>query len=113
MATVLRSADCPLPLGFTTTVNDRGTTTLTATSRSTPATAYSPSYEGMTNKLNQAFPVGDNLFCPLRPAPNEVDLIIPGIFYKFLPDNTDNLYTQLSESIGNDTRVTIFSVRFL
>lgn len=106
-------ANCPLPLGFTATVNDHGTITLTSTSRSTPATAYSPYYEAMTNKLNQAFPVGDNPFRPLRPTPNEVDLAIHGTLYKFLPDNTDNLYTQLSESIRNATGVTIFSARFL
>ena len=56
-ASVLREANCPFPLGFTASVNPRGSLTLTSTNLHTPATAFAPFYEALTNKLNQSFPI--------------------------------------------------------
>src|SRR5205807_1637525 len=73
MAKVLRDANCPSPFSFTSTVNAKGAINMLCTDLYTPATAYSPYYEAMANKLNQAFPMGDNHHRPFRPPPNRVD----------------------------------------
>ena len=73
MAAVLKSANCPLSLGFNPTVNELGTITVTTTSRCT-ATLFSPYYEAMTNKLNPASAVGNNHFRTHCAAPGEMNL---------------------------------------
>jgi hypothetical protein len=112
-ASVLREANCPLPLAFTATVNDRGSLTLLAKNLYTPATEYSPYYEALSNRFNQAFPIGDNPFRPFRPAPNEVHLIIHGLPTQFLPPVSQELTASLLPSIRNSADVTIFTARFL
>ena len=79
----------------------------------TPATAYSPYYEAMANKLNQAFPMGDNPHRPFRPAPNQVDLAIHRLPRSYMPHDQEDLLPALSLSISNAVGVTIFAARFL
>ena len=79
----------------------------------TPATAYYPYYEAVANKLNQAFPMGDNPHCPFRPAPNQVDLAIHPLPRSYMPPDQEDLLPALSLSISNAVGVTIFAARFL
>ena len=51
-ASVLGEAKCPLALGFTATVNPHSWLTLMSTTPYTPATAFVPFDEALTNKLN-------------------------------------------------------------
>src|SRR5207302_3926738 len=91
MAKVLRDANCPYPYSFTATVNSKGAVTMLCTDLNTPATAYSPYYEAMANKLNQAFPMGDNPHRPFRPAPNQVDLAIHRLPRSYMPPDQEDL----------------------
>jgi hypothetical protein len=113
MAKVLRDANCPYPFSFTATVNAKGAVSLLCTDLYTPATAYSPYYEAMANKLNQAFPMGDNPHRPFRPAPNQVDLAIHRLPRSYMPPDQEDLLPALSLSISNAVGVTIFAARFL
>ena len=51
MATVLKEANCSLPLSLTASVNTNGAVTLTANPY-TPSSAYSPFLDAMTKKPN-------------------------------------------------------------
>ena len=59
-ARVLRESSCLLPLGFSATVNPRGSVSLTLTDKATPAASYAPYFDSHTRALNQSFPVGEN-----------------------------------------------------
>ena len=59
-ARVLRESNCLLPLGFSATVNPRGSVSLTVTDKGTPAASYAPYFDSLTRALNQSFPVGEN-----------------------------------------------------
>src|SRR5437899_5038662 len=113
MAKVLRDANCPYPFSFTATVNSKGAVTMLCTDLNTPATAYSPYYEAIANKLNQAFPMGDNPHRPFRPAPNQVDLAIHRLPRSYMPRDQEDLLPALSLSISNAVGVKIFAARFL
>src|SRR5437899_3135395 len=113
MAKVLRDANCPYPYSFTATVNSNGAVTILCTDLNTPATAYSPYYEAMANKLNQAFPMGDNTHRPFRPAPNQVDLAIHRLPRSYMPHDQEDLLPALSLSISNPVGLTIFAPRSL
>ena len=112
-ASVLREANCPFPLRCTASVNPQGSLTLTSTNLHTPATAFAPFYEALTNKLNQSCPIGNNPFLPFRSAPNEVQMAIHGLPYGFMPTEADNLLPALAESIRNAAGVGLYSARFL
>ena len=109
---LVREANCPFPLGFTATVNPRGSLTLMSTNLHTPATAFAPFYEILTNKLNQSLLRENNPFLPFRPAPNEVQMAIHGLAYGFMPMEADNLLAALAETIRNATSVGIYPARF-
>src|SRR5205807_7510336 len=113
MAKVLRDPNCPYPYSFPATVNSKGAVTMLCTDLNTPATAYSPYYEAMANKLNQAFPMGDNPHHPFRPALNQVDLAIHRLPRSYMPPDQKDLLSALSLSISNAVGVTIFTARFL
>src|SRR5437868_1759373 len=113
MAKVLQDANCPYPFLFTATVNSKGAVSLLCTDLHTPATAYSPYYEAMANKLNQAFPMGDNPYRPFRPAPNQVDLTIHRLPRSYMPPDQEDLLPALSLSISNAVGVKIFAARSL
>src|SRR5437879_5207162 len=67
----------------------------------------------MANKLNQAFPMGDNPYRPFRPAPNQVDLAIHRLPRSYMPPDQEDLLPALFLSISNAMGVTIFAARFL
>ena len=111
-ASVLIEAKCLFPCIFTVTDDPCGLLTLTSTCLHTPATAFAPFYEVLTNKLNQSFPIGNNPFLPFRPAPHEVHIAIHWLPYGLMPTESNNLVPALNESIRNATDVGISSARF-
>ena len=61
-ARVLRESNCLLRLGFSATVNYRGSISLTVTDKTTPTASYAPYFVSLTRALNQSFPVVTGLF---------------------------------------------------
>jgi len=112
-ASVLREANCSLPLSFTCTVNDRGSVSLLGTDLQTPAFAYTPNFAPLTTRLNKAFPVANSPWVLFKPAPNETPLSIHSIPLAFLPSDDDQLFPSLHESIRNARGVSILSARYL
>jgi len=110
---VLREANCSLPLSFTCTVNDKGSVSLLGTDLHTPASVYPPDFTPLTTRLNKAFRVGNSTWDLFRPPPNETQLLIHCIPLDFLPSDDDQLFPSLDESICNTRGVSILSVRYL
>jgi len=112
-ARVLRDANCILPLAVTTKVNDRGSVTLLVTDPATPAAAFAPYFDALSSQLNKSFPVGDSPWLPFRLAPNETQLAIHSLPIAFLPEDPNELFPCLAESILNSKDVRILAARFL
>jgi len=112
-ARVLRDANCILPLGVTTKVNDRGSVTLLVTDPATPAAALNPYFDALSAQLNKSFPVGESPWLPFRLAPNEAQLAIHSLPIAFLPENPDELLPCLGESILNSKNIRILAARYL
>ena len=96
MATVLKGANCSLPLSLTASVNRNGAVTLTANPY-TPSSSYSTFFDALTKKLNQSFPVGDNPFLFFREAPTSVELHIHNLPLSILPNEPTDLLPCLLE----------------
>jgi len=112
-ARVLRDANCILPLAVTTKVNDRGSVTLLVTDPATPAAAFAPYFDALSSQLNKSFPVGDSPWLPFRLAPNEAQLAIHSLSIAFLPEDPNELFPCLAESILNSKDVRILAARCL
>ena len=112
-ASVLREANCSLPLSFTCTVNDKGSVSLLSTDLHTPASAYTPYFAPLTTRLNRAFPVGNSPWDLFKPALNETQLVIHSIPLAFLPSDDDQLFPSLYESIHNARGVAVLSAHYL
>jgi len=112
-ARVLRESNCLLPLGFTATVNPRGSVSLTVTDKATPAASYAPYFDSLTRALNQSFPVGENPWCTLVLAPTSVQLAIHGLPLRFLPQDEEELFPYIRQAILNDKATQILSARYL
>ena len=112
-ARVLRDANCVLPLAVTTKVNDRGSVTLLVTDPITPAAAFAPYFDALSNQLNKSFPVGESPWLPFRLAPNEAQLAIHSLPIAFLPEDPEELFPCLAESILNSKNIRILSARYL
>jgi len=112
-ASVLREANCSLPLSFTCTVNDKGSVSLLGTDLYTPASAYTPYFAPLTSRLNKAFAVGNSPWDLFEPAQNETQLLIHSVPLAFLPSDDAQLFPSLHESIRNARGVSILSVRYL
>jgi len=112
-ARVLHKSNCLLPLGFTATVNPRGSVTLTVTDKATPAASYAPYFDSLTRALNQSFPVGENPWCTLVLAPTAVQLAIHGLPLPFLPQDEEELFPYVRQAILNDKATQILSARYL
>jgi len=112
-ARVLRESNCLLPLGFSATVNPRGSVSLTVTEKATPATSYAPYFNSLTRALNQSFPVGENPWCTLVLAPTAVQLAIHGLPLRFLPQDEEELFPYLRQAILKDKATSILSARYL
>jgi len=91
MAAVLREANCSLPLSLTASVNGNGAVTLIANPY-IPSSAYSPSFDAMTKKLNQSFLVGDPPFQVFREAATSVVLLINNLPLSILPHEPTDLF---------------------
>jgi len=112
-ARVLCKSNCLLPLGFSATVNPRGSISLTVTGKATPAASYAPYFDSLTRALNQSFPVGDNPWCTLVLAPTAVQLAIHGLPVRFLRQDEEELFPYIWQAILNDKATQIFSARYL
>jgi len=112
-ACVLRESNCLLPLGFSSTVNPRGSVSLTVTDKATPAASYAPYFDSLTRSLNQSFPVGENAWCTLVLAPTAVQLAIHGLPLRFLPQNEEELFPYIRQAILNNKATPILSARYL
>jgi len=112
-ASVLREANCSLPLSFTCTVNDKGSVSLLGTDLHTPASAYTPYFAPLTSRLNKAYPIGNSPWDIFKPAPNETQHLIHSVPLAFLPSDDDQLFPSLHESIRNARGVSILSARYL
>jgi len=112
-ARVLRESNCLLPLGFSATINPRGSISLTVTDRATPAASYAPYFVSLTKALNLWFPVGDNPWCTLVLAPTAVQLAIHSLPLHFLPQDEEELFPYIRQAIRNDKATPILSARYL
>ena len=112
MPAVLKEANCSLPLFLTASVNCNGAVTHTANTY-TLLSAYFPFFDQMTKKLNQSFPVGDNVFQVFRKARTSVELLFHNFPLSILPNEPTDLFPSLLESISNAIDVPIFGARFL
>jgi len=112
-ARVLRDANCVLPLPVTTKVNDRGSVTLLVTDPATPAAAFPPYFDALSNQLNKSFPVGESPWLPFRLAPNEAQLAIHSLPIAFLREDPEELFPCLAESILNSKNIRILTTRYL
>jgi len=112
MAGIFKQASSTLPLSFTASVNSKRAVTLTANPR-TSSTAYAPFFELLTKKLNQFFPVNENLYQAFRPAPAYKELQIHSVPLFTLPLSHEELYPCLLESIGNAIDTPIHGSHFL
>ena len=112
-ASVLTDGNCILPLTVTTKVNDRGSVTLLVTDPTTPAAPFAPYFDALSSQLNKSFPVGDSPWLPFRLAPNEVQLAIHSRRLAFLPEDPEELFPCLAESVLNSKNVLILAARYL
>jgi len=112
-ARVLRESNFLLPLGFSATVNPRGSGSLTVTDKATPAASYAPYFDSLTRALNQSFPVGENPWCTLVLAPTAVQRAIHGLPLRFLPQDEEELFPYIWQAILNDKATQILSARYL
>jgi len=112
-ARVLKDANCILPLAATTKVNDRGSVTLLVSDPASPAAAFAPYSDAITCQLNKSIPVGDSPWRPFRLAPNEAPLAIHSIPIAFLPEDLEELFPSLAQSILNSKNIGILAVRYL
>ena len=112
-ARLLRESNCLLPIGFSTTVNPRGSVSLTVTDKAPPAASYAPYFDSLTRALNQSFPVGENPGCTLVHAPTAVQLAIHGLPQRFLPQDEEELFPYIRQAIFNDKATQVLSPRYL
>ena len=110
---ILRQANCSLPLSFSCTVNDRGFVSPLGVDLQTTASAYAPYFAPLTTRLNKAFLVGNSPWELFKPAPNETQLLIHSIPLAFLSTNENQLFPSLPESIGNARGISILSAHYL
>ena len=112
-ARVLRDANCALPLAVTTKVNYGGSVTLLVTDPATPAAAFPPYFDDLSSQLNKSFPVGESPWLPFRLAPNKAQLAIHSLPIAFLPEDPEELFPCLVESILNSKNIRILAARDL
>ena len=112
-ARVLRESNCLLPLGFSATVNPRGSVSLTVTDKATPAASYAPYFDSLTRALNQSFQVGENPGCSLVLASTAVQLAIHSLPLRFLPQDEEERFPYIRQAIVNDKATPVLLGRYL
>jgi len=98
-AYVLRDANCILHLAVTTKVNDCGSVTLLVSDPATPTAAFAPYFDALSSQLNKSFPVGESPWLPFRLASNEAPLAIHSLHIAFLPEDPEELFPYLVDSV--------------
>ena len=101
------------PRAVTTKVNDRGSVTLLITDPATRAAAFAPYFDALSCKLNKSLPVGDSPWLPFRLAPSESQLAIHSLPLALLPEDPEELFPCLAESILNSKNIRILAARYL
>jgi len=112
-AATLTESNCLLPKGFIAKVNNRGAVSLTGTNHDTPAESYAPYFDALTRRLHQSFPVGNNPLLTCTQAPTSVQLAIHSFPTHILPDDNEELFTFIKNSILNGKAVEIGAARYL
>ena len=112
-ARVLRESNCLRPMGFSATVNPRGSISLMVTDKATPAPSYALYFISITRALNQSVPVGDNPWGTLVLAPTALQLEIHGLPLRFLPQDEEELLQYIRQAILNDKATPVVSARYL
>ena len=112
-ASVLREANSGLPVSFKVFINYNGAVSLTVIDTSVPAASYAPFFDALTHKLNQGFPVGNNLWLPFRLAPTDLQFALHGLPIKAHPEEEATLCDLLQPTIFNAQSVLITKARFL
>jgi len=112
-ARVLRDANCILPLMLTTKVNHQGSVTPLVTDRATPAAAFASYFYALSSQLNKSFPVGDSPWLRFRLAPNEAQCAIHSLAIAFRPQDLNERFPGLGESILNSKDIRILAARYL
>ena len=112
-AATLTDSNCLLPKGFIAKVNNRGAFSLTGTNPDTPAESYAPYFNALTHRLNQSFPIGNNHWLTFTQGPISVQLAIHVIPTHVLPDDDEQLFTFIKNSILNGKAVEIGAARYL
>jgi len=112
-AATLTDSNSLLPKGFIARVTNSGAVSLTGTNPNTPRESYTPYLDALTRRLNQSFPVGDNPWLTFTQAPTTIQLAIQSIPTDVLPEDDDQLFTFIKNSIHNAKGVTIGSARYL
>ena len=110
---VLRDANCGLPVTLKVFVNDNGAVSLTVIDTAVPAASYAPFFDALTLKLNQFFPVGNNHWLPFRLAPTDLQFAIHGLPIRAHPDDDADLANLLQPAIFNSQSVPISKAHFL
>jgi len=106
-------SNCLLPKGFIAKVNNRGAVSLTGTNPTTPAESYTPDFDALTRRLNQSFPVGDIPWLTFTQALPTIQLAVHSIPTDILPEDDEQLFTFIKNSIHKTKAVTIAAARYL
>ena len=112
-AVTLSDSNCLLQNGCIAKVNNRGAVSLTGTNHNTPAESYTPYFDALTCPLNQSFPVGDNHWLTFTQAQTTIPLAVHSIPTDVQPEDDEQLFTFIKNSIQNAKSVTIGAARYL
>ena len=96
-----------LPKGFIAKVNNRAAVSLRGLNPNTVAQSDAPNFDACTRRLNQSFPVRNNPWLTFTQGPTGVQLAIHSIPTHILPDDDEQLFTFLKNSILNTNAVEI------
>jgi len=72
---------------------------------------YRPYFNALTRRLNQSLPVGDNFWLRFTQAPTAIQLAIQSIPTHILPDDDEQLFTFIKNSIYNGKEAEIGMAR--
>ena len=113
VASTLTEPNCLLPKGFIDKVIDRGAVALTGTNRYTPPDSYAQYFYTITHHLNQSYATRFSPWLPFYLAPTAIYLAVDSVPTEILPDDNDELFPFLKESIRNAQAVAISAARDL
>jgi len=112
-AATLTESNCLLPKDVIAKMDNQGAVSLPGTNPNTLAESYAPYFDALTCRLNQSFPVGNNSWLRFTQAPTAVQLAIQSIPTYILPDDEEQLFTFIKNSILNARAVEIGPALYL